>query len=505
VEILGMTSTQSVRLYTIILASLFIVTPLSHAGWWETHNPWRVRDAQAESEIYFAPLTEEAEATHWKALNVNVEPELRGIAETERELGDVRWNTPELRHLIQKAIAQNPSIIQATDRITQAKALQKNARSTLLPQVSLQPSYSRIKLSDNQFLFGQNISIPAYNNFDMPLVASYELDVFGSNRDGLKMSKSIVESQGLQLEALKEQLIAEVTVSYLNALNTKEMLRVQQKRLNLLQADAKRQAAWVEVGIADQQSLAEKKKDTHLTEQQLHLIEQMLQIHKNSLHVLQGEAPTMATPITFTGDIRNITPSLHLNAGLPSTLIESRPDLLAAQQALKQQEIRYSIAKRLMLPKFRLQASASLLSTQANTWLNWDSFAYNLVGGIVQPLFTGGQIRSEIDFQKSETGIVLQQYHASIVNAFNDVETSLIALNTSRDEHQAIQAAYDQLKLKQEKEQLKVEAGILHSVELSPLLLDLNTLERALAQNRTQQLINEVTLLKALGRGRNLL
>jgi|GEM_PF-5323217 len=498
---------KSLQYFTALclLATLAIAIPTSQAGWWKSNNPWRVRDAQAESSIQFAPLSSEAEAAHWKALNVSVEPELRAVAETERELGEVRWNTLELRQLIQTAIAQNPTIMQATERIAQAKSLQKNARSKLFPQVSLQPSYSRIKLSNNQFLFGQNFNVPAFNNFNFPMVASYELDVFGTARDGITVAKSIVESQGLQLDALKEQLIAEVTSSYLNALNTKEVVRLQTERLGFLNADASRQRAWVNVGVADQQSLAEKMKDVHLAEQQLHLSQQMLEIHINSLHVLQGEAPSMAGPIVLTGDIREITPSVQLNAGVPSTLIESRPDLLAAQKALEQQEIRYSIAKRLMLPRFQIQATAGFLSTQAGKWFSWDSLAYNLMGGLVQPLFTGGQIKSEIAFQQSETGIILQQYHASIVSAFNDVETALISINTGRDEIKDIQAAYDQLQLKKSKEQVKVQTGVLHPMDIVPLLLDMNTLERAIAQNRTQQLINEVSLLKALGKGRNLL
>ena len=489
--------------FMVLVLSCLSADVLSRADFKPSRlNPFRIEATVAPSTQVLPHTPQE----HWKALGVEPLPALSQDEEDQIRQGMFTWIPSELKTLMQRALAQNQTLAIAQERLKQAVSLRRLQLAKELPELNLEPAITRQKYSKNQFIFGSNFgSLPAFNTYNLPLTASYEVDLWRVNRDTTKTYDIAIQRQVLQLERLKEALIAEVATNYISLLEAKRLKALQEKRLDVLHQDSFRQRTMVEQGFADVQSLQSRQGLIFTANADLAFLNARVVVFENLLHTLKGDAPTVAESFTFKRDLMDIIPPLQVDAGLPSDLIQSRPDLQAAEQLLRQKEIEVSLAKRMILPRIKLESSVGFIAVHLKNWLNWESLAYNVATSLVQPVFRGGAIKAGLKLKQSEALEALQLYHQTVVLALGDVENALVLRQSSKQQAHDLATAVHVLQHKWQLEQNKIAVGYVHPSETLGTQVEALNAEVALTQIRAKQLIDEISLLKALGAGRYLL
>jgi multidrug efflux system outer membrane protein len=492
--------------FTLLLGLVVSSCVLSRADFSPSRlNPFRIESIKSPPSLQTQVLAKTPEE-HWKALGVDALPALSEDEERQIRLEMFAWVPTELKTLMQTALAQNQTLAIAQERLKQAVSLRRIQLAKELPELNLEPAITRQKYSQNQFIFGTNFgTLPVFNTYNLPLTASYEVDLWQINRDNTKVFNIAIKHQALQLERLKEALIAEVASNYISLLEAKRLKALQEKRLEVLHQDSFRQRTMLEQGFVDVQSLQSRQGLIFAANADLAFLNARVALFENMLHTLGGNAPTVAEPFNFQRNLMEIFPPLQVDAGLPSELIQSRPDIQAAQAFLRQKDLEVSVAKRMILPRIKLESSIGFIAVHLKDWLNWESLAYSVATSLVQPVFRGGSIKAGLKLKQSEALEALQIYHQTVVSALSDVENALVIRQASKQQAQDLATAVHVLQHKWQLEQTKIAVGYVHPSETLGTQVEALNAEIALTQIRAKQLIDEISLLKALGTGRYLL
>jgi outer membrane protein, multidrug efflux system len=487
---------------TVCLSSLSILPTGAYAfemPWKHYQRPKTPPPASAELDTLIQ--------AHWKALNINPNTTPGFTVEAVAPVAyKAPWVTPELKQLIQQGLLKNPQLMMAKEALKQAKLLERVSFAGQLPQVNLEPSIVRQKFSENQFIFGNNFgSLPSFYTYTLPLTASYDVDFWGVNKRKTAIAREAIRLQELQLYAVEEDLILAIASTYLNTLETQEQLRLQLERLSLLQSDVKRHEGLVKAGLSEIQILRDRESLVNNAVLDLRLLQEKKAILENRLHELVGESPTQAEGFAFISKLASLKPTETLVVDVPSNVVLKRPDVVAAERMMASKDIELEIARRMILPQFRLSASVGLVAVHLKDWLDWESLAYNLALSAVQPLFAGGAIRAGYDLKTSEQGTAMQYYHQTLVKAFTDVENALTSLQRGAIQEADFAKARATLDDKLTKENAKVRAGLLHPADAVPLKVSIANLEVQQIHHRTERLVQELTVLGSMGHAHDIL
>ena len=389
-----------------------------------------------------------------------------------------------LNALITQALDTNTNLRIAAMRVNQSRSVYSNSKANLLPSIGYSAS--------------GEINDPADDYFDLLGTASWEIDFWGKLRhakraayaemlaseDGLKVVKTTLVSDVANLYFLMRDLDNRIDVSkqtlvsrtlYYNMVNAR-FLKGEAAELDKLQAE---------------QLLAQ-------VEATLNLLRRELSITERSLNVLLGQNP-QPIPRGFQNADQVTIPEIP--AGLPSTLLQQRPDVRAAENLLVSETERIGIAQAMRLPSFSLTAFFGVASADLNNLLYNESLVGGLTGMITGPLFEFGKNKRRVDIQRAETEIALNNFLNTYRTALGDVENALVGIKSYREEHAArmrqVLAARKALMLTK----AKYDSG--YSSYLEVLIAESYTFdaEMLLSVIRAQQLGATVSLYRALGGG----
>jgi multidrug efflux system outer membrane protein len=235
-----------------------------------------------------------------------------------------------------------------------------------------------------------------------------------------------------------------------------------------------------------------------LVEAQLPNLERQLSITESSLNILLGQNP-QSIPRGLQNADQVIMPEIP--AGLPSMLLERRPDVMAAENTLVAETERIGVTQAMRLPSFNLTAFFGVASADLNNLFLNESLTSNLTGFVTGPLFEFGKNKRRVDIQRAEARVALNQFLNTYHTALGDVENSLLGIKTYREEYNArlrqVIAARRALMLTR----AKYDSG--YSSYLEVLIAESYTFdaEMLLSITRAQQLGATVSLYRALGGG----
>lgn len=395
---------------------------------------------------------------------------------------------PQLHELVTEALHQNYNLQRLAARITAAEARAQQAGAKRLPDAELAFTAGRRQTNNNG-------SASISNNFSLQTALSWEVDLW--NRLGLSAQAAISEVSAsrtdryaaeLSLAAniarswfrlaesgLQLQLGRDTEASYIQSLQVIE----EQYRSGLSGALDLRLAR---AALANAQSNRANR-------------QQELDFQQRQLETLLGRYP--AGKLTPAQDLPQITTSIPV--GLPSGLLERRPDLKSAAQRLIAAEQLSGAAGRNLLPGFRLTAAGGTSSTQLRNLLDWDYLIWSLAGSLTQSLFDGGSRTAEQDLARSKVEEQLADYATTALNAFREVETALAAETHLQEQENALQTAT------REAQEAQVLAEQRYTQGLEGIITLLETQRRATATRvgllniRRLRLENRINLHLALG------
>ncbi|MHC1729996.1 MAG: efflux transporter outer membrane subunit [Syntrophobacteraceae bacterium] len=421
------------------------------------------------------------------------------IAAPQADLPRGNWwemfGDAELNGLETDAMAANQDLKAAVARFEQARAVANVAKSGLSPHLnaSFQPTEQRDSL--NRPAGGHPGKI--YDTFTVPFDLSYEIDLWGRVRNLVQSSKAQVQAGADDVESVKLAIQTEVASNYfsLRTLDSEKALllsNIESFRKSLELTRNRRAHGMVS-------DLDVSQAETVFKTAQAQLSDTMLQRAKmqNVLAVLSGKnASLFRVEEKVLGIATFVVPP-----GLPSELLERRPDIAAAERRMAAANAGIGVATAAFYPSIKFGGLAGFQSGDIGTLFNWPSRLWALGPSVTAPIFDGGQRRGNFRQTEAAYDETVARYRQIVLNAFSEVENNIAAEHLLGEEYEqqlsALQSARRQLEIANN----RYKSGLVTYIEVATAQNTALSSERAAVRLRGQQLLATIALIKALGGG----
>src|SRR6266481_452930 len=438
-------------------------------------------------------VSTDAETTHgWK------------IAEPRAQIPKGNWweifGEAELNELENQASAANQQLKVAIARLAEARAQMDATRAGLFPDISLSGSYTRQRGSPNAPLSTSGTASgrsATFNDFYVPLSLGYEVDLWGRVRRSVESARAQAQASADDLETIKLMIQAEVAVDYftLRALDAQRAvlnssIQVFTKSLELTR-NLRAGGAVSDLDVAQAQTVLK------TTQAQLPAVTLQRAQFEHALALLAGQP---ASTFHVSEHALSTAPPL-IPPGLPSELLERRPDISAAERRMASANASIGVAKAAFFPTIQLNGLAGFESLDAGSLFNWSSRLWAVGPSVTLPLFQGGRLRAGLRLAQATYDEMVASYRQSVLTAFSEVEDNLAAqtllANQYAAESDALVAARKQLEIVNN----QYRDGLITYLEVATAESTALNVEFTATQLRGQQLVAAVTLVKALGGG----
>ena len=408
-----------------------------------------------------------------------------------------RFGDPRLNALQEQAIAGNAALAAAGARLEQARATLSGASGGLYPQAGIGVRAGRLEISSNRPL--NNYNSPQFstvqNDFVPQLQVSYEVDVFGRVRRTIEGARASAEQSAIDLENVRLLISADLAAAYfsLRALDIEidvlsRSIALQRRSLQLV-TDRHDLGAASGLDVAQQQALL----DTTLT--QVDILGRQRSLFEHAIATLTG---TPAPSFSLSVDLEMPTPPA-IPLGVPSDILERRPDVASAERAMAVSNAQIGIASAAFYPSINLFGTYGYESRELATLFNTPSFIWSAGVSMFQPLFDAGRIQANVDFTTAGYAVTLANYRRIVLTAMQEVQDGITGRtrldSAAAQAGKAIASANRALDLAS----ARYEGGIATYLEVIVAQQALLNNERLAAQLLGQRLLASVFLVKALG------
>ena len=412
-------------------------------------------------------------------------------------VAELQWwklfRDPQMQELVRVALEENRDLRVAIARVAEARARLGQVRSNLIPQVNGVASGARGNTAE-QVIPGLGIQ----ENYFLGITSTYEVDLWGKFRRSTEAARGTLLAVEENQRTVMITLIADVASAYLllrdldaRVAISLDTVQARNKSTALIQARFdKGTVALIDVNQAQIQEadaaaqLAQLRRQTRETENLLNVL-----IGKNPRPIIRGRAIDKAM----------ISPKIP--AGLPSSLLERRPDIRAAEANLAAQTARIGVAESLRIPSVTLTGNFGLASNDLSDLLDSDGKIWGLGIDIFGPIFDAGRRKSLVEVEKARTEQALNLYEQSILQALREVEDALAGIRWYREE---LAAREFQLGAAQSASNLswaRYNGGVTSFLEVLESDRSLFDAQLAAAEIRRRELVSIVSLYRALGGG----
>jgi multidrug efflux system outer membrane protein len=417
--------------------------------------------------------------------------------QTATSIGDEKWwevfQDPQLQGLIREALSQNYDVRIAATRVLQAQSLLGITRADQFPTITGGAS------SSNQRLPATRIT-PAFETSPSQVNLSlfWELDFWGKYRRATEAARANLLATEWGQKAVMSSLVSNVASAYFQLLELDSEMEISRNTL----ASRKESLRLVEVrakgGATSMLDVRQSEQLVYTAAGAIPDLERRSEQQENLISILLGKNPA---PVTRGKPLVENAILPTVPAGLPSSLLERRPDIQSSEQQLVAANARVGVAKAAYFPQITLTAVGGYQSAALTNLFTGPAGLWNVGGQLVQPIFTGGRIRSNVrltEAQKQEAVLVYQQ---SIQQSFREVSDSLVAYRKNQEfraqQELLTNSAQDATRLSD----MRYRGGVTSYLEV----LDSDTryfdAQLILAQARLNERLALVQLYNALGGG----
>lgn len=418
--------------------------------------------------------------------NLNVPPSWTAQAGTSSAVSD-RWlmdfNDPQLDALVQEALAYNPDLQVAAARIEQAAAYVRLAGATLYPQVSLLARGGGKLGGDTSGLQGIGVFL------------NWELDLWGRVRSGREAARQQFVSAELDAEYARQSIAALLAKSWFLATEARLQKAVAEDAV----VAAERQVALVQdrlrVGRGDEYEVSLAQASLATYRDGVKSLDLAYQQSLRALEALAGRYPAAAL---------GVPPQLAampspVPVGMPSELLERRPDVVAAERRVAAAFYRAEEAKAARLPRISLTAALTSISSELFVLKQQDNPVWSLGASLLQPLFLGGQLQSQVEIRTAEQKQAVAEYGRTGARAFAEVENALSAEFSLQEREDLLRQAVAENARALELANIRYKVGVGDLRAVQQQSLALYAARTALLRVQSERLVQRVNLYLALG------
>jgi outer membrane protein, multidrug efflux system len=402
------------------------------------------------------------------------------------------FGSDKLNELIAEAQSSNDDLAAAIARVQEADAQARIAGAALLPSVDFGADATRQRAQVT------GIGPATFNSFNPELTASYELDFWGKNRAARAAARATAIASHYDKETIALTVVSSVATSYLQALEFRDRLEVARQNLangrKILHGLQLEQTAGIATGL----DVAQQETAVALLDAAIPPLQQQFRQIVNALAVLIGKTPE--TVDIDSGTLNSLT-SPQVAEGLPSQLLARRPDVAESEEQLISANADITVARAALFPSIELTAGGGFASSALSTLFDPASRIWSVSAGLTQPIFHGGALRGQVAFSNARYAELLSSYHKTVISAFSNVESALIAAQQTQEQQARQQKAVDTARRAFQYAQTQMSAG---TVNILTVLNTENTLFSAqdeLVQIQYLHLQSLVDLFTALGGG----
>ena len=414
------------------------------------------------------------------------------------------FHDPALDAYEQQLLQANQSLVAARDRLDQARSLARVATADMFPQLSADPGAVRERGSGNRPLNGEvptvaNGGFSPYTQsvYTIPFSLSYEVDLFGRVRNNVAAANASLQSTAADLQNVQLVLTAELAADYftLRELDAEwqvvqESVGYQRKGLDLVNNRH-------EGGISSGLEVAQQAALLDSTLSQLALVQQSRAQYEHAIAVLVGQAASsLNVPIA---PLRATPPPVPL--GVPSDVLERRPDISTAERLMAYQNAQVGIAHSAFYPHITLSGSGGWQSRDLAALLNAPSLFWSLGADALQPIFEGGRNRANLAAARSGYDQSVANYRQAVLTAFQQVEDGISNLSTLSQALATQGSAVEDARRALAIANNRYIGGVTSYLDVITAQTTLLTSERLETQLLGQQMVSSVYLVKALGGG----
>lgn len=418
-------------------------------------------------------------------------------------IGDLRWfevfKDEELQQLVRTALVQNYDLRAAIARINAARANLGLARSEQFPQVYGTADLTTVRNSNNGPLgaFTGGGGARSVGSFFLNLL-SFELDVWGRVRQQKKAAREELRASEEDRKAVLTTVVSDVAAGYftLIALDTeleidKRTLAAREESLRLIQL---RQQG----GLATMLDVRQAEELVYQASQTIPDTERLREQTENLISLLLGNNPGA---IKRGRALEQQEGLIAVPAGLPSDLLERRPDIRSAEATLEAQGAFLSAAKKAYFPRISLTGDFGFQSNALSSLFNGASRAWTFIPEVTAPIFTGGRLKSNVNFARAQQALALVQYQQTIQSAFREVSDALVQYKKVKEIRAQQELLVTSLQDRSRLAYLRYRGGVDTLLNALDSDRELFTAELNLTQTKRDELLSLVQLYKALGGG----
>jgi outer membrane protein, multidrug efflux system len=421
-------------------------------------------------------------------------------------LADLKWwevfKDEDLQQLVRTALQQNYDLRDAVARVEAARANLGITRSNQFPQVGASGDMQFTRLSRDgatplpaSFLPSQNRN---WGEASLNLL-SFEVDLWGRLRRATEAARANLLSADENRKAVVTTLVSDVATAYFTVRELDYELEISTRTLDDRRTSLQLVQARQGGGVANLLDLRQSEQLVDTAAETIPALQQQIEQTENQISLLLGKNPgdVMRHQGAFNEDL--FPPDVP--AGLPSALLERRPDIRASEQNLVAANAQIGIARAAYFPQLSLSGLIGGQSTQLSSLFSGPHSAWSFVPQVTQPIFTAGRLRSNVRLAEAQKESAVIQYQKTIQTAFTEVSNALIAHQRVRESRVQQQALVTALEDRKRLAYARYSGGV--DTQLNALDADRDLLQAQLdlRQIRLNELLSVVQLYKALGGG----
>ena len=427
-------------------------------------------------------------------------PESQGAS-----LADLKWfevfRDPQLDGLIKLALVQNYDLRDAVARVDEARANLGITRSNQYPQVGASGDLQFTRLSrDGQFPLPASFVPNQNRNWGEASLnlLSFQVDLWGQLRRATEAARANLLNADWNRKTVITTVVSQVATDYFQLLELDSELRLSQNTLMTRQESLKLTLDREEHGIATELDVRQAEQLVESAAESIPQLKQQTEQTEDQISLLLGNNPrSIERARAFNADY--VTPEVP--AGLPSAVLERRPDIRAAEQTMVAANANIGVAKAAYFPQITLTGSAGGQSSALTTLFSGPNAVWSFVPQVTQPIFTAGRLKNNVRLAQAQRQDAQIAYEKSISTAFQEVSDALIAHQRTRESRVEQQKLVAALEVRKRLAYRRYEGGVDTQLNALDADRDLLSAQLTLEQIHYAEVVSTVQLYNALGGG----